>query len=66
MSSPRYCHVYKKGELAALVASLPELTVLEEYYDTSNWCVVARKAGGAAAADAHVGEACTASGSAKI
>ncbi|CAE7802109.1 Alkylated DNA repair protein alkB-like 8 [Symbiodinium microadriaticum] len=39
----RYCHVYREGELQELLEQLPELEVLESYFDTGNWCAVARK-----------------------
>lgn len=39
----RYCHVYRKDELAALVAAVPGMAVVDTYYDTSNWCVVAQR-----------------------
>lgn len=39
----RYCHVYRKGELSALVAAVPGMRVITSYYDTSNWCVVAER-----------------------
>ena len=44
-----YCHVYGEGELPELVASTPGLRLVETFYDTSNWCVIAEKieAGGA-------------------
>eukprot|EP00966_Prymnesium_polylepis_P307214 7099047-Prymnesium_polylepis.1 len=40
----RYCHVYAEGELRALVESLPDAIVVDEYYDTGNWCVLVEKA----------------------
>jgi len=39
----RYCHVYKEGELLELLADVPELEVVESYFDTGNWCAVARR-----------------------
>ena len=40
----RYCHVYAKGELERLFATLsPAVEVETSYYDTGNWCVIARK-----------------------
>jgi len=39
----RYCHVYREGELQELLEQLPELEILESYFDTGNWCAVARK-----------------------
>ena len=39
----RYCHVYEEGELQELFARLPWVEVTESYYDTGNWCVVAKK-----------------------
>lgn len=43
--SHRYCHLYREGELAELVASVPGLVVDSVEYDTSNWCVIAHKVG---------------------
>ncbi|KAL1520153.1 hypothetical protein AB1Y20_023623 [Prymnesium parvum] len=40
----RYCHVYAEGELRELVESVEGFRVLEEYYDTGNWCILAEKA----------------------
>jgi len=39
----RYCHVYRQGELLELVSALPHVRVLDEYYDTGNWCILAEK-----------------------
>ena len=39
----RYCHVYREGELELLFHKIPGLIVEESYYDTSNWCVRARR-----------------------
>ena len=39
----RYCHVYKEGELDKLASLIPEVEVVESYYDTGNWCLVLRK-----------------------
>ena len=39
----RYCHVYAEGELRSLVESVAGTAVLDEYYDTGNWCVVVEK-----------------------
>ena len=41
----RYCHVFVKGELDALVATAG-LEVVEGFYDKSNWCVHAKKPAG--------------------
>ena len=38
----RYCHVYREGELRALAESVGG-TVLQEYCDTGNHCVLVRK-----------------------
>jgi alkylated DNA repair protein alkB homolog 8 len=35
--------VYAEGELQALVESVPGVKVLDQYYDTGNWCVVLEK-----------------------
>lgn len=39
----RYCHVYREGELLELLAEVPELEVVDSYFDTGNWCAVARR-----------------------
>lgn len=39
----RYCHVYTEGELLGLFAELDWVEVELEYYDTGNWCIIARK-----------------------
>lgn len=39
----RYCHVYREGELPALLAQVSELELIESYFDTGNWCVMARR-----------------------
>ena len=39
----RYYHVFKKGELTQLLARVPGVTVMEEFYDHENWCVLAEK-----------------------
>mmetsp|Transcript_21572 Transcript_21572/g.61094 ORF Transcript_21572/g.61094 Transcript_21572/m.61094 type:complete len:327 (+) Transcript_21572:72-1052(+) len=39
----RYCHVYREGELVELLAQVPELEVVESYFDTGNWCAIARR-----------------------
>jgi len=40
----RYYHLFKKGELTDLFKLANQtVTVIEEYYDHDNWCVVARK-----------------------
>lgn len=39
----RYCHVYREGELLELLAEVPDLEVMESYFDTGNWCAIARK-----------------------
>ena len=41
----RYCHVYREGELRRLVESVPGASVVQEYYDTGNHCVLVRKGG---------------------
>ena len=43
----RYCHVYRQGELRALIEAVGGATVLDEYYDTGNWCLAVRKDGAA-------------------
>lgn len=40
----RYYHVFRKGELVDLIGHhVPELHVVQAYFDHSNWCVVAEK-----------------------
>lgn len=39
----RYCHVYRKGELDALVAQLPSAKIVESFYDKGNWVLVVEK-----------------------
>jgi len=39
----RYCHVYREGELVELLAKVPELEVVESYFDTGNWCAISRR-----------------------
>ena len=39
----RYCHVYAEGELRDLVASVGGCTLIEEYYDTGNHCLLIEK-----------------------
>lgn len=36
----RYCHVYRGGELEALVAHTPGLRVVSTDYSRSNWCLL--------------------------
>ena len=40
----RYYHVFKEGELEALITShVPSLRVIHGFYDHANWCIVAEK-----------------------
>merc|ERR1711924_290419 len=39
----RYCHVYREGELVELLAQVEELEVIDQWFDSGNWCAVARK-----------------------
>ncbi|KAE8627319.1 hypothetical protein XENTR_v10006939 [Xenopus tropicalis] len=40
----RYYHIFRKGELIELIEKfVPELHVVQTYFDHSNWCVVAEK-----------------------
>ncbi|KAM8975505.1 putative tRNA methyltransferase 9B [Pelodytes ibericus] len=42
----RYYHIFKKGELAELIeSSIPELRVVQSFFDHSNWGIVAEKVG---------------------
>ncbi|XP_075707167.1 putative tRNA methyltransferase 9B [Rhinoderma darwinii] len=40
----RYYHIFKRGELSDLIEQcIPELRVVETFFDHSNWCVIAEK-----------------------
>ncbi|KAM4796086.1 putative tRNA methyltransferase 9B [Rhinophrynus dorsalis] len=40
----RYYHIFKQGELTELIEEfIPELHVVQTYFDHCNWCVVAEK-----------------------
>ena len=39
----RFYHVFKEGELNELVQSVPNVRVIETYYDKGNWCVILEK-----------------------
>ncbi|XP_025889706.1 probable tRNA methyltransferase 9B [Nothoprocta perdicaria] len=40
----RYYHVFKEGELVELIQRhIPELHVIDSYFDHANWCVIAEK-----------------------
>ncbi len=39
----RYYHMFKRGELEGLVAEVPEVEILESFYDHANWCVILQK-----------------------
>jgi SAM-dependent methyltransferase len=39
----RYCHVFVKGELEALVANVPGMQVIHTFLDAGNWGVIAQK-----------------------
>ncbi|ELU13622.1 hypothetical protein CAPTEDRAFT_19467 [Capitella teleta] len=42
----RYYHVFREGELGGLIETfIPEMEILESFFDHSNWCVVAQKNG---------------------
>ena len=41
----RYYHVFKEGELSAMVRqNLSNVTIIEDYFDHENWCVILEKA----------------------
>ena len=42
-SVDRFCHVFVRGELEALAARLPNVQIVDSYYDNANWTVVLRK-----------------------
>lgn len=35
----RYCHLYRSGELEALVEQVPSLRLISTEYSRSNWCL---------------------------
>ena len=39
----RYYHLFEEGELEGLVEQVPGLSVVQVFYDRSNWCVEFRK-----------------------
>ena len=39
----RFCHVYKEGELEALINKIPSCRVVESGYDKSNWFIMIEK-----------------------
>lgn len=39
----RYYHVFKQNELEALVAEIPNATLVESYYDKGNWCSIIKR-----------------------
>jgi alkylated DNA repair protein alkB family protein 8 len=39
----RYYHLFKRGELEALVARVPGCSLVSSVFDKSNWCVVLRR-----------------------
>ncbi|XP_069828191.1 probable tRNA methyltransferase 9B [Dendropsophus ebraccatus] len=40
----RYYHIFKQGELSDLIEQcIPELRVVQTFFDHSNWCVIAEK-----------------------
>jgi alkylated DNA repair protein alkB family protein 8 len=43
VSVDRFCHVFVKNELETLVSKLPNVQILESYFDNANWAVVLRK-----------------------
>lgn len=39
----RYYHVFVEGELQRLVAGMSNATIVDQFYDKSNWCIVLEK-----------------------
>eukprot|EP00611_Tribonema_gayanum_P000878 TRINITY_DN10672_c0_g1_i1.p1 TRINITY_DN10672_c0_g1~~TRINITY_DN10672_c0_g1_i1.p1 ORF type:complete len:535 (+),score=113.34 TRINITY_DN10672_c0_g1_i1:161-1765(+) len=39
----RYCHLFKEGEVEALFHRVGGCTVVQSYYDCSNWCALVQK-----------------------
>ncbi|KAJ6801236.1 alkylated DNA repair protein alkB-like protein 8 [Iris pallida] len=39
----RYYHVFVEGELESLVSGMDNATIVEQFYDKSNWCIVLKK-----------------------
>ena len=43
-SLSRYYHVFRQGELDGLIKEfVPTLSLIDTYYDHSNWCIIAKK-----------------------
>lgn len=43
VSVDRYCHVFKKGELEEQFALIPNVQVVDSYFDQDNWAVIVKK-----------------------
>jgi alkylated DNA repair protein alkB family protein 8 len=39
----RFCHVFVKGELEELIGRLPNVQILDSYYDNANWACIFKK-----------------------
>ncbi|XP_078150275.1 tRNA (carboxymethyluridine(34)-5-O)-methyltransferase-like isoform X2 [Carex rostrata] len=39
----RYYHVFAEGELQRLVSGMKNATIVDQFYDKSNWCIVLKK-----------------------
>jgi alkylated DNA repair protein alkB family protein 8 len=39
----RYYHVFKQGELDLMLKKIPNITILQSYYDRGNWCAIIRR-----------------------
>ncbi len=39
----RYYHMFKLGELEALIKNLPNVSIVESYFDHANWCCIVKK-----------------------
>lgn len=39
----RYYHVFRDGELRALIDRCDTLRVIDSFYDHTNWCIIAEK-----------------------
>ena len=51
----RYYHLFRRGELEGLAAEVPGTSVVDAFYDKSNWCIVLqRDAAGCAGASAGI------------
>lgn len=39
----RFCHVFREGELEEMVELMEGVSLVDSFFDTSNWCVVIKR-----------------------